>query len=80
MHVALAGQWRYSLMTNKLTATMQIAKRVYSLARKRNDGEKTGGRPSRRNEADAPNAVPLIPLRFEDEQDDENDLVAASPG
>ena len=37
LHVALAGQWRYSLMTDKLTATMQIAKRVYSLARKRND-------------------------------------------
>ncbi|MBV8970004.1 MAG: protein kinase, partial [Verrucomicrobia bacterium] len=37
LHVALAGQWRYSLMTNKLTRTMQIAKRVYSLARERND-------------------------------------------
>src|ERR1700752_4287259 len=30
-----------------------------------------------RNEADAPNPGPLIPLRFEDEHDD--DLVAASP-
>jgi predicted ATPase len=37
LHVALAGQWRHSLMTNKLTGTMQIAKRVYSLARERND-------------------------------------------
>jgi len=37
LHVALAGQWRYSLMTDKLTATIKIAKRVYSLARKRND-------------------------------------------
>ena len=31
------GQWRYSLMTDKLTATMQIAKRVYSLAQEQND-------------------------------------------
>jgi predicted ATPase len=37
LHVALAGQWRYSLMTDKLTRTLQIAKRVYSLARERND-------------------------------------------
>ena len=37
LHVALAGQWRYSLMTDKLTATMQIAKRVYSLAQNQND-------------------------------------------
>jgi tRNA A-37 threonylcarbamoyl transferase component Bud32 len=37
LHTALAGQWRYSLMTDKLTGTMKIAKRVYSLARKRND-------------------------------------------
>ena len=32
LYSALMGQWRYSLMTDKLTATMQIAKRVYSLA------------------------------------------------
>ena len=31
------GQWRYSLITDKLTATMQIAKRVYSLAQEQND-------------------------------------------
>jgi tetratricopeptide (TPR) repeat protein len=31
------GQWRYSLMTDKLTATMQIAERVYSLAQEQND-------------------------------------------
>src|SRR5271165_1968731 len=37
LHAALVGQWRYSLMTDKLTGTMQIAKRVYSLARERND-------------------------------------------
>ena len=37
LYVALMGQWRYSLMTDKLTATMQIAKRVYSLAQEQND-------------------------------------------
>ena len=37
LHSALMGQWRYSLMTNKLSATMQIAKRVYSLDRQQND-------------------------------------------
>jgi predicted ATPase len=30
------GQWRYSLMTDKLAATMQIARRVYSLAQEQN--------------------------------------------
>jgi hypothetical protein len=35
--VALTGQWRYSLMTDKLTATMKIAERVYSLALEQND-------------------------------------------
>jgi hypothetical protein len=33
---ALRGLWRYSLVTNKLSATMQIAKRVYSLAQEQN--------------------------------------------
>jgi hypothetical protein len=37
LYSALAGQWRYSLMTDKLAATMQIAERVYSLAQKQND-------------------------------------------
>jgi tetratricopeptide (TPR) repeat protein len=37
LYVALIGQWRYSLVTDKLTATMQIAKRVYSLAQEQND-------------------------------------------
>ena len=37
LYAALIGQWRYSLQTEKLTATMQIAKRVYSLAQERND-------------------------------------------
>jgi hypothetical protein len=35
--LALIGQWRYSLVTDKLTATMQIADRVYSLAQEQND-------------------------------------------
>ncbi|MBV9998325.1 MAG: protein kinase [Verrucomicrobia bacterium] len=34
---ALIGQWRYSLMTDKLTATMQIARRVHALAQELND-------------------------------------------
>jgi predicted ATPase len=34
---ALRGLWRYSLQTDKLSATMQIAKRVYSLAQDQND-------------------------------------------
>jgi hypothetical protein len=34
---ALRGLWRYSLMTDKLSATMQVAKRVYSLAQDQND-------------------------------------------
>jgi serine/threonine protein kinase/tetratricopeptide (TPR) repeat protein len=32
LYSALAGQWQYSLMTEKLTAAMQIAKRIDSLA------------------------------------------------
>jgi predicted ATPase len=31
------GQWRYSLMTDKLPVTMQIAEEVYSLAKEQND-------------------------------------------
>src|SRR6266436_4978992 len=34
---ALRGLWRYSLLTDKLSATMQIAKRVYALAQDQND-------------------------------------------
>ena len=37
LYVALMGQWRYSFVADKLTATMQIAKRVYSLAQEQND-------------------------------------------
>jgi hypothetical protein len=36
LYSALMGQWRYSLMTDKLAATMQIAKRVNSLAQEQN--------------------------------------------
>jgi predicted ATPase len=35
--VALIGQWRYSLITDKLSATMKLAERVYSLAQENND-------------------------------------------
>jgi tetratricopeptide (TPR) repeat protein len=34
---ALMGRWRYSLQTDKLTATMQIANHFYSLAQEQND-------------------------------------------
>ena len=37
LYATLMGQWRYSFMTEKLSATMQIAKRVYSLAQVQND-------------------------------------------
>src|SRR5262249_55448473 len=37
LYVALIGQWRYSLMTDKLSATMQIAQRIYTLGREQND-------------------------------------------
>ena len=35
--VALIGQWRYTLLTDKLSATMQVAERVYSLAQEQDD-------------------------------------------
>ena len=37
LYLALIGQWRFSLLTDKLSATMQIAERVYSLAQQQND-------------------------------------------
>ena len=37
LYAALMGQWRYSFVTDKLTTTMQIAERVYSLALEQND-------------------------------------------
>jgi hypothetical protein len=39
LHSALIGQWRYSLMTEKPTVAMQIAKRIYSLAQEQNDAD-----------------------------------------
>jgi len=39
--VALIGQWRYSLITDKLTATTQIAERIHSLAQEQNDAALT---------------------------------------
>ena len=35
--VALTGQWRFSLHTDKLTPTTQIAERIHALAREQND-------------------------------------------
>jgi adenylate cyclase len=37
LYVALIGQWRHSLVTGNLRATMQIATRVYSLAQEQNE-------------------------------------------
>jgi hypothetical protein len=37
LYSALIGQWRYSLVTDKMSATMQIAKRIYSLAQQQNN-------------------------------------------
>ena len=37
LYTTLISQWRYSFVTEKLTATLQIAKRIYSLAQKQND-------------------------------------------
>jgi predicted ATPase len=39
----LMSQWRYSLVTEKLTATLQIAERIYTLAQKQNDSAATMG-------------------------------------
>ena len=35
--VALIGQWRYTLITDKMSSAMQIAERVYSLAQEQDD-------------------------------------------
>jgi predicted ATPase len=37
LFTALMGQWRYSLVTDKVTATMRIAQRVHSLAQEQNN-------------------------------------------
>jgi len=37
LSIALTGQWRYSLHTDKLTVTRQIAERIHFLAQEQND-------------------------------------------
>jgi serine/threonine protein kinase len=37
LYAALVGRWRHSLVTDKLTVTMQIAERIYSLGQEQND-------------------------------------------
>ena len=37
LYATLISQWRHSVVTDKLTAAMQIANRVHSLAKKQND-------------------------------------------
>jgi serine/threonine protein kinase/predicted ATPase len=37
LYVALLGQWHYSLLTDKLSATKRVAKQLYSLAKGQND-------------------------------------------
>ena len=37
LYLALMGHYRFSLVTDRLTATMQTAKRIYSLAQEQND-------------------------------------------
>jgi predicted ATPase len=37
LYSALIGQWRYSSQTDKLTAALQLAKRIYALAQKQNE-------------------------------------------
>jgi len=37
LYMALSGQFRYTLTTDKLSAAMRIAQRLYSLAQERND-------------------------------------------
>jgi predicted ATPase len=37
LYVALVGQWRYSINADKLSAALQIANRVFSLAQEQND-------------------------------------------
>ena len=37
LYVALIGQWRYTLMTEKLSAAFQIAKRLHALAMEQHD-------------------------------------------
>jgi hypothetical protein len=39
VYSGLVGQWRYSTNIGKLSAALQIAKRIYTLAQERNDSE-----------------------------------------
>ena len=39
LYFGLVGQWRYSNTIGKLSAALQIAKRIYTLAQERNDSE-----------------------------------------
>ena len=41
LYSILIGQWRHSLNTDTLTATMQIAERIYALSRRQNDSALT---------------------------------------
>jgi serine/threonine protein kinase len=43
LYSTLLSQWRYSFVTEKLTATLQIAERIYSLAQKQDDPAPTMG-------------------------------------
>jgi adenylate cyclase len=43
IYAILMGQWRHSEMTDKQTATLQIAKRIYSLAQEQNEPEQMIG-------------------------------------
>jgi hypothetical protein len=43
LFVALMGQFRYTLMTDKLSAAMQLAERVYALTQQQNDATLTIG-------------------------------------
>jgi predicted ATPase len=43
LYSALMGQFRYSLMTSKLSATLHIAERIHSLAEKQHDAEQMIG-------------------------------------
>jgi len=43
LYIALMGQWRYTVMTDKMSAAMQIAERVYTLTHQQNDATLTIG-------------------------------------
>ena len=43
LYLALMGQWRYTVMTDKMSAAMQIAERVYKLTHQQNDATLTIG-------------------------------------